>query len=145
MSVVTLLWLAMQVGSDEHVRTSSSVLVLPSVVSVANVLFEWTNLFSERNHFRTDLFLSQFSWAQPWSCRPRVELPWLTENCKDVILVRAVIRSWFANLLHTENWRWGRDSRSRTVLKVALCHSLTQGRGVDSRSVTVLLKLALCC
>ena len=46
-----------------------------------------------------------------------------TENCEDVIHVRAVIRSWFANLLHTENCRWGRDSRSRTVLKVELCHS----------------------
>ena len=31
------------------------------------------------------------------------------------------------------------------MLKVALCQSVTQGRGVDSHPVTVLLKLALCC
>ena len=48
-----------------------------------------------------------------------------SQHCEDVIHVRTVIRSWFANLLHTENCRWGRDSWSHTVQKVALCHSLT--------------------
>ena len=37
-----------------------------------------------------------------------------TENCEDVIHVRAVICSWFTNLLHTENCRWGRESRSHS-------------------------------
>ena len=122
-----------------------------SVVSVANVSFKRTNLLSERserNHF--------MNWFLPFSVQlsSAASMPagsgtaaTHSENCEDVIQFRAVIRSWFANLLHTENCHWGRDSRSRTVLKVALkvTHSLTQGRGADSRSVTVLLKLALCC
>ena len=126
-----------------------SATVLLSVVSVMNVSFVRTNLLSEQceqNHF--------MNWFVPFSVQlsSAASMPagsgtavTHTENCQDVIHIRAVIRSWFANLLHTENWHWGRDSRSRTVLKVALCHSLTQGRGADSRSVTVLLKLALCC
>ena len=48
-----------------------------------------------------------------------------SENCEDMIHVHAVIRSWFAILLHTENCRWGHNSHSSTVLTVALCHSLT--------------------
>ena len=37
-----------------------------------------------------------------------------SENCQDVILIRAVIRSWYTNLLQAENWHWRSDSRSRT-------------------------------
>ena len=117
-----------------------------SVVSVANVSFKRTNLFSERSE-RDHLM----DWFVPFSVQlsSAVIMPagsgTHSENCEDVILVHAVIRSWFMNLLQAENWRWGRDSRSDTVLKVPLCLSLSQGRGDDSRSATVLLKLALCC
>ena len=95
-----------------------------SAVSVANVSFQWTNLLSQRseqNHF--------MNWFIPFSVQlsSAASMPagsgtavTHTENCEDVI-------------------------RSLTVLKVALCHPLTQGRGVGSRSVTILLKLALCC
>ena len=99
------------------------------VLLVANVSFKRTKLLSERgerNHF--------MNWFVPFSVQlsSALSMPaWSdtaathTENCEDVIHIRAVIRSWFTNLLHTENCRWGRDSRSRTVLKVALCHSPT--------------------
>ena len=80
--------------------------------------------------------LSRKHAGQEWNCcNSLVNLRWTTQpacgrgltclhtdNCEDVFHVRAMIRSWFANLLHTENCRWGRDSR--TVLKVAMCHSL---------------------
>ena len=113
-----------------------------SVVSDANVLFKQTNLLSEwteRDHFMNwfVLFSVQLSStaSMPAGVRVRVSAanPTLlrlthTENCEDVIHVRAVIRSWFANLLHTENCGWGHDFHSRTVLKVALCHSLA-GQG----------------
>ena len=93
----------------------------------ANVSFKRPNLLSEqskRNHFK--------NWFVPFSVHlsSAASMPagrgtavTHTENCEDVIHVRAVIRSWFVNLLHTENCRWGHDSRSHTVLKVALCHS----------------------
>ena len=102
---------------------------LCSVVTVPNMLFERTNHLSgrsERNHF--------MNWFVPFSVQlsSAASMPagsgtaaTHTENCKDVVHVRAVIRSWFVNLLHIENCCWGCDSHSHTVLKVALCHSLT--------------------
>ena len=97
----------------------------------------------------TDSFLSQFSWAQPRACRPGVGLPWLTQR---------TVRTWFTFMLWfvhdswtycTQNccWGrdWGRDSRSRTVLKV-LCNSLTHsGQRSWFTFSNVLQKLALCC
>ena len=77
-----------------------------SVVSVLNVSFKQTNLLSERsewNHF--------MNWFVPFSVQLSSAVSMLaesgtaathTENCEDVTHVRAVIRSWFANLLHTE-------------------------------------------
>ena len=70
-----------------------------SVVSVMNVSFEQTNLLSERserNHSWTDLFLSQFSWAQLWACLPGVGLPPLTQRTvtEDVILVHLLCWKW---------------------------------------------------
>ena len=134
-----------------------------SVVSVTNVSFEQTRLLSdwtERNNFMNWFvpFSAQLSsavsmpagsgtaathsWIFGKRRRQRADGEGLLLTPERTLLV---IRSWFSNLLHTENCCWGRDSRSCTVLKVALCHSLTQGRGVDSRSVTVPLNLALCC
>ena len=116
---------------NENRRGASTRRALPSVVSVANVSFKRTNLLSERserNHF--------MNWFAPFSVQLSSAANMAagsgtaathTENCEDVVHVRAVIRSRFANLLHTENLRWGRDSRSRTVLKsgaVSLTHSL---------------------
>ena len=104
-------------------------MVWVSVVSVVNVLFKLTNLLSERseqNHFVNWFvpFSVQLSSAASVPVRSGTAVTH-TENCEEVIHVRAVLRSWCDNLLHTENCRWGRNSRSGTVLKVALCHSLT--------------------
>ena len=72
-------------------------------VSVANVSFVRTNLLSEWNHF--------MNWFVPFSVQlssaaimPAGSGTTAThsENCEDVIHIRAVIRSWFANLLHTQ-------------------------------------------
>ena len=138
-------------------------LLCSRVVYVANVSFEQTNLSNERterNHFMNWFvpYAVQLSSAasMPAGSGTAVAHSWIFGERRSqhaggegLLLTPErtwlVIRSWFANLLHTENCRWGRNSRSRTVLKVALCHSLTHGRGVDSLSVTVLLKLALCC
>ena len=98
-----------------------------SVVSFANMLFKQMNLLSERNHFK--------NWFVPLSVQlsSAASMPAGSgtaathrENCEYVIHIRALcVRSWFVNLLHTENCRWGRDSRACTVLKVVLCYSPT--------------------
>ena len=96
---------------------------------------------------RTDLFLSQFSWAQPRACWPGVELPRLTQR---------TVRTWFTFVLwfvhDSQTYCTQRTVAEDVILVHVLCwkwrcvsQSLTQGRGVDSRSVTVLLKLALSC
>ena len=61
--------------------------LVSSVVSVANVSFELTNLLSEQ----TDSFLSQFSWAQSQACQLGVELPQLTleSSVNNAVSVRA--------------------------------------------------------
>ena len=80
-----------------------------SVMSVTNVLFKQTNLLSEwsdRDHFMNWFvpFLVQLSSAASMLARSGTAETY-TEKCEDVIHVRAVILSWFANLLHTENCR----------------------------------------
>ena len=99
----------------------------------------------------TDLFLSQFSWAQPRACRPGVGLPRLTQR---------TVRKWFTFALRfvhdSETHCTQRTVAEDVILVYVLCwkwccvsHSLREewltGRGVDSRSATVLLKIALCC
>ena len=96
-------------------------------VSVVNMSFKWMNLLSERserNHFKNWFipFSVQLSSATSMPARSGTAATHI-ENCEDVIHIRTVIRSWFTNLLHTENCRWGPDSRSRTV--PTLCQSLT--------------------
>ena len=105
-------------------------------VNVVNGIISWTNSF-----------LSQFSWAQPQACRPGVELP---------RLIQRTVRMWFTFALwfvhDSQTYCTQRTDAENVILVHILCwkwrcvtHPLTQGRGVDSRPVTVLLKLALCC
>ena len=56
-----------------------------------------------------------------------------------------LLRTWimFSLSLTHDSCRWGRDSHSRTVLKVALCHSLTQGRGVAFSNRTAKISTVL--
>ena len=95
-------------------RSYCKIFVWNSVVSVANVSFEWTNLLSEQSEWNLLM-----NWFVAFSIQlsSAVIMPagsgtaaTHSENCEDVILVRVLIRSWFANLLHTENCRWGCDS-----------------------------------
>ena len=122
-----------------------------SVVSVANVSFEQTNLLSEqteRNHF--------MNWFIPFSVQLSSAASMPAGSLTAVTASQRSVRTWFRFAL----W-FVHDSRTyctqRTIAEdVILVHvlcwkwrcvtqPLTQGRGVDSRPVTVLLKLALCC
>ena len=132
----------------------------------------------------TDLFLSQFSWAQPRACaspahrelwggysRLRCDSFMISELTAHRELWGGYSRSRCDSFMISESTAhrelWGGYSRSRCdsfmisestahrelslrrrILIHILCwewRRVTQGRGVDSLSVTVLLKLALCC
>ena len=82
-----------------------------SVVLVVNVSFERMNLLSEQTliHVHADSATAQ-TWftSSTGRSRTRDARTWIT----------------FTLSLTHDSHRWGRDSHSRTVLKVALCHSL---------------------
>ena len=133
-------------------------------------VFERTNLLSERierNHFMNWFvpFSVQLSSAAIMPARSGTAAThsWIFGERRSqraggdsFACTRRIVRTWFTFVLwfihDLQTYCTQRTVTEDMILVHALCwkwhcvtHSLTQGRGVDSRSVTLLLKLALCC
>ena len=116
--------------------------IITNVMSFANTSFKRPNLLSERNHFKNWFvpFSVQLSSAASMPAGSRT-IATHTENCEDVIHVRAVIHSWFADYCIQRSWfKWQCEGDSRPQQVVS--ERGTSGCESRSRCHSLMIRIA---